>query len=161
MADLDPRDIVTPCDMSQPVTGPRAGAWIDEIEKLVRSPAAMQAAMRGSLALMERGLFLYPPDWATPALAAMEGDVCVGVLCLTYDADDSVARVDLAWCDPAHPSALKSLLLRLRRIARSKGLRYVRFLAHTANDDMAKAGKALGAEPFTLGYRIDITKEPG
>lgn len=133
---------------------------IDEIEKLVRSPAAMEAATRGSLILMEKGLHLYPPDWATPALAAMEGDRCVGVLCLTYDLDDSVARVDLAWCDPERPSALGALLLRLRRVAQAKGLRYVRFTAHADNDDMAKAGKALGAEPFTLGYRIDISKDP-
>jgi hypothetical protein len=187
MADLNGScDSVTGCDRSQPVTGgvgltrdktggtaveaapvvttaPASGPslTIIELEKLCRSPAAMLAATRGSVLLMEKRLYLYPPHWGTPALAAMEGDTCVGVLCLTYDEDDGEARVDLAWCDPERPSALKCLLLRLRRIAKAKGLRYVRFTAHTANDDMSDAGRAVGAETFTIGYRVDLQKEAG
>jgi hypothetical protein len=132
---------------------------IVEVEKLVQVPAAMIAATRGSLILMEKGLHHYPADWDSPALAAMEGEACVGVLCLTYDANVSTARVDLAWCDPERPSALKCLLLRLRRIARAKGLRYVRFTAHPANEAMANAGEAVGAEVFTIGYRVDLQRE--
>lgn len=155
MADLAVCDSVTDCDVSQPVTVPQ----IVEVEKLCRLPAAMRAATKGSLIPMDKGLHLYPPDWATPALAAMEADRCVGVLCLTYDEEESTARVDLAWCDPDRPAALLALLVRLRRVALAKGLRFVRFTAHTANDSMAKAGKAVGAELFTVGYRVDLQKD--
>lgn len=159
MADLAPRDSVTTCDMSQPVTE-ASGPVIIELEKLIHSGPATLAAAKGTLHLMELGLTRYPAAWDSAALAAMVGDLCVGVLVVSVT-DDQSAWVDLAWCDPEWPAVLSTLLIRMRRWPRAKNAPCVRFTCHPQNDAMAKVGKAIGAEPFSVGYRIPLDKEPG
>lgn len=129
---------------------------IVEVEKLASSNALSTAAARGSLSLMERGLVNYGAAWDKPAIGALDGDRCVGVLVLSHDDVENFVTVSLAWCDPAHPAALTRLLVRLRQWVRRRKAEHVYFTAHDANTDMARAAEAVSAEAYSRTYRVAI-----
>lgn len=124
------------------------------IEKVCRSQPVSLAAAKGMMSLIERGFSRYGHPWDLPAIAGMKGDVCVGFLLIKHDEAENTANVSLAWCDDDHPDLLARLLMRLRHWCAEKDIREVFFTCHDDNGDMAKAAKALKAEPWTHTYRV-------
>lgn len=121
---------------------------IVEIDKLSHSRAATITAQRGALLLMERGITNYPASWDSKALAAMSGEACVGILTIKEDEDDLTVTVTHAHVTTEGRSlmALGGLLVRLREKYRGTKFKEIWFTYHEANDDMAGAAKAFGAE---------------
>ena len=126
------------------------------IEKCCRSQPVSLAAAKGMMSLIERGFSRYGHPWDLPAIAAMDGGTCLGVLLVKHDEVENTANVSLAWCDDDHPDLLARLLLRLRQWCISKDIREVDFTCHDDNGDMAKAAKALNAEPWSHTYRVRL-----
>ncbi|WP_332657346.1 hypothetical protein [Brevundimonas sp.] len=130
---------------------------ITVLEKLVQSQPASTAAARGTLSLMERGFSRYPAAWDKPAIAAMRGDQCHGVLVLGPDLDDMTVDVRLAWCDPQTPPVFALMLIALRRWCRERRITEVFFTHHEGNLDMARIGSALGAQPYSYTFKIPVS----
>lgn len=124
------------------------------LEKVCLNQAVSHAAAKGMMSLIERGFSRYGHPWNLPAIAAMEGEDCVGVLLIKHDEQDNTAAVSLAWCDEKHKSILARLLIRLRSMCEEKGVKEVFFTCHDENGMMAKAAKSLCAAPFSHTYRV-------
>lgn len=124
------------------------------VEKVCRDQAVSLAAAKGMMRLIERGFSRYGHPWDLPAIAGMENGVCVGLLLVKHDEVENTANVSLAWCDSSQPLLLTRLLTRLRRWCGEKGIGEVFFTYHDENDDMAKAAKAVRAEPYSHTYRV-------
>lgn len=124
------------------------------IDKVCRNQAATLAAAKGMLTLIERGFSRYGHPWDLPAIAAMTDGVCVGILLIKIDEVENSATVSLAWCDSDAPDILRRLLSRLRAMCREKAIAEVFFTCHDANDDMRKAARAVGAEPWSQTFKV-------
>ena len=124
------------------------------VEKVCRSQTVSHAAAKGMMSLIERGFSRYGHPWDLPAIAAMEGGECVGVLLIKHDDQDNTATVSLAWCDEKHQSVLAQMLLRFRSMCAEKDVKEVFFTCHDDNGMMAKAAKALSAERYSHTYRV-------
>lgn len=125
-------------------------------EKLVRSPEAVTASARGALSLMERGLTRYFPPWDKPVIVALYEGIAVGVLVVDFDLDELSASVRLAWCHSCHPTALASMLSRLRVECRDRQITEVFFTAHDENGDMARAAEATRATLHSRTFRVQL-----
>lgn len=126
------------------------------LEKVCRSQPVSLAAAKGMMSLIERGFSRYGHPWDLPAIAGIEGGVCVGLLLIKHDEAENSANVSLAWCDDEHPGLLVRLLMSLRDWCTEKGVHEVFFTCHDENGDMAKAARALKAEPWTHTYRVRL-----
>lgn len=129
---------------------------IIELEKVCRSQAVSIAAAHGAMSLIERGLSRYGHDWNAPAIAAMDGDRCIGVLLVTVDDAEKSANVSLAWCAADNPKTLTALLTRLRFWCRERQIREIFFTAHDDNEFMAKAATAVGATTWSRKFRVEL-----
>ena len=135
----------------------KAALRIVELSKLANSQAAMTAAYRAALILMERGWMRYPAArWDQPAIVVMAGEVCGGGISYSEDRDDLALNVDFAFADPAYPGALALLLTRLRTKVTESGAQEVRFTCHEGNEQMARAVRILGAKPSSHSYRMPV-----
>ncbi|MFZ3484262.1 hypothetical protein [Sphingomonas sp. 3-13AW] len=131
---------------------------IVELPKLANSQAAMVAAYRASLILIESGWMRYPAArWDQPAIVVMAGEVCAGGISYSEDRDDLALNVDFAFAAPDYPGALALLLTRLRGKLAGSGLHEVRFSCHEGNELMARAVRILGAKPHSHAYRVPLS----
>lgn len=126
------------------------------LNHVCRNQGASVAAARGALSLMERGFSRYGHAWDLPAIAAMDGSECVGVLLLEHLERENTLNVALAWCSDEHPRALAAMLLRLRDWCRFHSVSEVTFTAHQGNSHMEKAAAALQATMVSRTYRVKL-----
>ena len=132
---------------------------IIELPKLSQSHAALTAAYRGGFVLQEQGWTRYPAaSWNKPAIVAMAGDQCVGVLNFSEDDDDLILSIDFAFADPQHPAALTMMLARFRSKYRGSRFESIRFTCHPGNEQMMKAVAVMGLSPVSSSYRVPIER---
>lgn len=130
-----------------------------ELAKLSQSQEALTAAYRGGLVLQERGWLRFPAAcWDQPAIVAMAGDQCVGVLNYREVEDELYVSVDYAFAEPGHPVALATMLARFRSKYRGSRFESIRFGCHAGNAPMAKAVAALGLKPVFSSYTMPIER---
>ena len=130
-----------------------------ELAKLSQSQVALTAAYRGGFILQERGWTRYPAaSWDKPAIVAMAGERCVGVLNFHEEHDELYLVIDFAFVDPAYPAALATMMARFRSKYRGSHFDSVRFTCHEGNEQMAKAVSMLGLRPVSSSYRLPIAR---
>jgi hypothetical protein len=128
-----------------------------ELPKLCNSQAAMTAAYRASMILIEQGWMRYPAArWDQPAIAVMDGATCVAGVSFSEDRDERAFSVDFAFSDPAHPVAFTLLLQRIRSKVVGGDFDEVRFACHEGNEPMRRAVNILGARVFSHSYRMPV-----
>lgn len=135
---------------------------IVELEKLTNSRAACVAAYVGHAELTAAVDQRYPSfRYDTPALAAMDGERCAGIVAYSLDDDDALICVRFAAVAPdyRHKPVLAGLLSHLRAKFRRQAWRAIEFTYHEANPLMAHAASRLGARVVTHTAQIDIPND--
>lgn len=132
---------------------------IVELEKLTQSLGAVRLAYAGLAELMAAVDQRYASfRYDAPALAAMDGDQCAGILVYSLDDEDGVVCVRFAAVAPAYRTrpVLAGLLSHLRAKFKGQQYRAIEFTYHDDNPLMSHAAARLGATVITHTAHVGI-----